>query len=133
MTALESARFSHAASDDAEPIDAEFGGDLAEDSAARWRADLEVGLRYAVAVGALLVLMLPAARGSHAGIGWLPLWLVGMPALAWWALNRFRLPSWPRARDTAETVPVRRRRRGAVQARRRPRPANPARGLPRVA
>ncbi|BAV96165.1 hypothetical protein [Lysobacter enzymogenes] len=128
MTALESTRCS-----DAPPVDAEFGGDIVEDSAARWRADLDLGLRYAVAVGALLVLMLPAARGSHAAIGWLPLWLVGMPALAWWALHRFRLPSWRRDEVAADAAPARRRRRGAMQARRRVRPALPARPLPRVA
>jgi len=127
MTALESARCC-----DAAPVDAEFGDDLVEDRAGRWRADLDLGLRYAAAVGALLVLMLPGARGSHALIGWLPLWLVGMPALAWWALNRFPLPSWRGADAAAEAAPARRRRRGAMQARRRLRPAV-ARPLPRVA
>lgn len=96
-------------------------------------ADLDTALRYAVAIGTLLVLMLPAARGSQSAIGWLPLWLVAMPALAWWALHRFRLPAWRRAAvDEAEPA-VRRRRRGAVQARRRARPAVVARPLPRVA
>ncbi|MGH8081063.1 MAG: hypothetical protein ACREP7_10840, partial [Lysobacter sp.] len=57
----------------------------AADEASSVHADLDTALRYAVAIGSLLVLMLPAARGSHAVIGWLPLWLVGMPALAWWA------------------------------------------------
>ncbi|QWP79321.1 hypothetical protein J5226_07790 [Lysobacter sp. K5869] len=77
--------------------------------------------------------MLPAARGHHAVLGWLPLWLVAMPALAWWALRRFRLPSWRREDEPAVAEPARRRRRGAVQARRRARPGSPARPLPRVA
>lgn len=121
MTVLETAR----------RVDPEFDGDLADRT--DWRADLDTALGYAVAVGALLVLMLPAARGHHAALGWLPLWLVAMPALAWWALHRFRLPSWPRADEPAAAVPARRRRRGALQARRRARPTQPARPLPRAA
>jgi hypothetical protein len=96
-------------------------------------ADLDTALRYALAIGALLVLMLPAARGSQSAIGWLPMWLVAMPAMAWWALHRFRLPSWRRVAPAEAGQAVRRRRRGAVQARRRARPAVIARPLPRVA
>lgn len=40
-------------------------------------------LRAAALCGLALVTCLPAARGFHAGIGWLPLWLVLMPATAW--------------------------------------------------
>ncbi|SDZ10544.1 hypothetical protein SAMN04487939_11621 [Lysobacter sp. yr284] len=132
MTVLETARRADAPSGSSPDrgFDPEFGGDLR--AAPDWRADLGTALGYATAVGALLVLMLPAARGSHAAIGWLPLWLVGMPALAWWALNRFRLPAWPRADAAAEAAPARRRRRGALQVRRRVRPAT-VRPLPRVA
>lgn len=79
---------------------------------------VEEVLRYAVAIGAALVLLLPAARASSAEIGWLPLWLLAMPLTAWWALHRFRLPR--RAAD-ALPAPARRRRAGA-QARRRVRP-----------
>ena len=64
--------------------------------------------------GVALVLVWPAARGSSAWLGWLPMWLVGMPLAAWWALLRFPLPhpSWRwRARRTGG------------QARRRPAPA----------
>lgn len=90
---------------------------------------LDTVLRYAVALGALLVLMLPAARGSSAEIGWLPLWLVAMPLTAWWALHRFRLPGRKATADAAFVAP---RRRGRAQARRRARPAaRPA--LPRAA
>jgi hypothetical protein len=48
--------------------------------------------------GLALVLVWPAARGSSAWLGWLPMWLVGMPLVAWWALLRFPLPrlSWLR-------------------------------------
>ncbi|NUO74687.1 MAG: hypothetical protein HOQ32_01610, partial [Lysobacter sp.] len=72
---------------------------------------VEQALRYAVAIGAVLVLLLPAARAFSAQIGWLPLWLLVMPLTAWWALHRFRLP-W-RAQDEASPAPVRRRRAGA--------------------
>jgi hypothetical protein len=105
----------------------------AADRAASLRADLDTALRYAVAIGGLLVLMLPAARGSHPVIGWLPLWLVAMPALAWWALHRFRMPPWRRPAVQARAKAAPRRRRGAVQARRRARPVVGARPLPRVA
>ncbi|WP_305804275.1 hypothetical protein [Stenotrophomonas sp. YIM B06876] len=53
-------------------------------------------LRYArhiALAGMALVLVWPAARGYNAWIGWLPLWLLGMPAAAWWSLHRFRLPA----------------------------------------
>lgn len=121
MTALETTR----------RADPEFDGNPADPS--DLHADLDSALRAVLAVGALLVLMLPAARGHHDALGWLPLWLVGMPALAWWALHRFRLPGWARSGEPAVALPARRRRRGAVQARRRARPASPARPLPRVA
>ena len=66
-------------------------------------------LRQVVILGALAVLLIPAARGSSAFIGWLPLWLMGMPLAAWWSLRRFPLP------EVALRLPRRRRE----QARRR--------------
>jgi hypothetical protein len=90
---------------------------------------LERALRLALLTGLALVLLLPAARGQSDWLGWLPMWLVGMPAVALWSLHRFRLP----ARQTAATgllAPVRRRRPG-TQARRRAIPA--MKRLPRVA
>lgn len=85
--------------------------------------------RYATAVGALLVLLLPAARGSHELLGWLPLWLLAMPALAWWLLHRASsLPmTSPAVSGPARAI----RGRAGVPARRRARPARPA--LPRAA
>lgn len=56
---------------------------------------LDRWLRRAVLVGLALVLLFPLARGQIPWLGWAPLWLVGMPLAAWWALHRFRLP-WPR-------------------------------------
>lgn len=85
-------------------------------------------LRYAIAIGAMLVLVLPAARGSHALLGWLPLWLLAMPLSARWALHGFRLPQRSRA-----STPISVRRPGtAPQARRRVRPRKPQ-SLPRAA
>uniref|UniRef100_UPI003F4D8370 hypothetical protein n=1 Tax=Lysobacter firmicutimachus TaxID=1792846 RepID=UPI003F4D8370 len=97
------------------------------------RAELDTVLRYAVAIGALLVLMLPAARGHHGTLGWLPLWLVAMPAVAWWALHRFALPLRRRRAADPVAAGLRRRRRGAVQARRRARGPAGVRAWPRVA
>lgn len=48
-------------------------------------------LAAVLGVGLVLVALIPAARGS-AAVGWLPMWLVGMPAVAWWALHGFALP-----------------------------------------
>src|SRR5688500_16950059 len=56
---------------------------------------LDHALRSLLLAGLALVLLLPVARASTAWLGWMPLWLVGMPAVAWWALHRFRLPAWP--------------------------------------
>lgn len=77
---------------------------------------LETLLRHVLAIGAALVLLLPAARGFSETFGWMPLWLLAMPACAWWALHRFRLP---RGEEEAGRV-QRPRRRAALQARRRP-------------
>lgn len=84
-------------------------------------ATLERTLRRIVLAGALLVLAVPAARGSSPWLGALPLWLLAMPLASWWALHHFRLPRLrPRFESIAAT---RRRRRGGAQARRRRVPA----------
>jgi hypothetical protein len=81
---------------------------------------LERALRRIVLAGALLVLAIPAARGSSPWFGALPLWLLAMPLASWWALHRFRLPRL-QARTPANAT--RRRRHGTAQARRRTTPA----------
>ena len=70
--------------------------------------DLDACLRHLVNLGALAVLLIPAARGHSVLLGWLPLWLLGMPLAAWWSLRRFPLPA----------VALRRPRRRRAQARR---------------
>ncbi|MGH8084493.1 MAG: hypothetical protein ACREPV_04375 [Lysobacter sp.] len=85
-------------------------------------------LRYAIAIGATLLLLVPAARGSSDLLGWLPLWLLAMPLSAWWALHRFRLPAVTAERCALATH----RRRIGPQARRRTRPS-PRPALPRAA
>ena len=72
------------------------------------REDLDALLRQAVTLGTLAVLLIPAARGHHEWLGWLPLWLLGMPLAAWWSVSGFPLPR------LAAALPRRRR----VQARR---------------
>ena len=57
------------------------------------RQDLDVLLRRAAPLGTLAVLLIPAARGHHEWLGWLPLWLVGMPLSAWWSLRGFPVPA----------------------------------------
>lgn len=88
---------------------------------------LERLMRHVVALAAITVMVVPLARSSSEWFGALPLWLVGMPLLSWWALHRFRLPR----RAPAWTPAPRRRRHGTAQARRRP-PGRAAR-LPRAA
>lgn len=93
---------------------------------------LDTALRYASAIGVLLVMLVPAARGMHPALGWLPLWLVAMPGVAWWALRGFPLPAWRgRAETPARLVaPVPRRLR---QARRVARPRRRSGMQPRAA
>ena len=71
-------------------------------------------LRTAVILGALTVLLLPAARGSSDWFGFLPLWLLGMPLAAWWSVSGFPLPRVaaalpPRRRAQARRVTMRMR------------------------
>lgn len=53
---------------------------------------LDCLLRQTVIIGACAVLLLPAARGHNVYLGWLPLWLLGMPLVAWWSLRGWPLP-----------------------------------------
>ncbi|TCT25189.1 hypothetical protein [Thermomonas haemolytica] len=76
------------------------------------RQDLDRLLRHLVTLGALAVLLIPAARGSSTLLGWLPLWLLGMPLAAWWSLRRFPLPA------VALRLPRRRRAQARRVARR---------------
>ena len=76
------------------------------------RQDLDVLLRRAVTRGTLAELLLPAARGHHDWLGWLPLWLVGMPLSAWWSLRGFPVPA------LALRLPQRRRVQAARRGRR---------------
>jgi hypothetical protein len=77
-------------------------------------------VRQLALAGLALVLVWPAARGSSEWLGWMPMWLVGMPCLAWWSLYRFRLPQ--------ALLQRRSRRRRGPQAKRRT-----ARMVPRTA
>ena len=84
------------------------------------RDQLDAFLRHAVILGTLAVLLIPGARGSSEWLGWLPLWLVGMPLAAWWSLRRFPLPQ-------LDMRMPRRRRSQALRRARWQRPLRPAR------
>ena len=84
------------------------------------REQLDAVLRHAVILGTLAILFIPAARGSTQWLGWLPLWLVGMPLAAWWSLRGFPLPQMTMARMS-------RRRRAQALRRGRGRRAMPLR------
>lgn len=85
------------------------------------RSLLDEILCAAVVAGALLVLLVPGARGS-AAIGWLPMWLVAMPAAAWWAARGFPLPQRAAVTAPARTMrarPVRPQARRSARVARR--------------
>ncbi len=86
------------------------------------RDSLDRLLRQMVIIGTTTVLLIPAARGSTELLGWMPLWLMGMPLAAWWSLRRFPLPR----------VALRLPRRRPAQALRRGRVRTATR-LPRAA
>ena len=80
------------------------------------REQLDAVLRHAVILGTLAILFIPAARGSTQWLGWLPLWLVGMPLAAWWSLRRFPLPKLALRLPRRRRVQARRRRGRGVSA-----------------
>lgn len=75
-------------------------------------------VRQVALAGVALVLVWPAARGHSEWLGWLPMWLVGMPLLAWWSLYRFRLPAAVRNRQAQRRRGPQAHRRVRVQPRR---------------
>jgi len=91
---------------------------------------LEDVLRYAISIGATLLLLVPAARGSSETFGWLPLWLLVMPLSAWCVVHRFRLRAATATADRRSHTA--RRHRSGPQARRRARPL-PRPALPKAA
>jgi hypothetical protein len=101
-----------------------------KDTVALADPQLERSLRLLLLTGVALVLLLPAARGQSDWLGWLPMWLVGMPAVALWSLHRFRLPL-RKAAIRGDALQSPRRRRPGTQARRRALPA--MKSLPRAA
>lgn len=79
---------------------------------------LDQALRLMTGIGLALVLLLPAARGHTVLLGWTPLWLLVLPATAWWALHRFRISGWHRAAPTVARAPRRQARPLARRAQR---------------
>lgn len=79
-------------------------------------------VRQVALAGLALVLVWPAARGHSQWLGWLPLWLVGMPCLAWWSLYRFRLPLGLLRRQVQRRRGPQAKRRTRLQPRRAARP-----------
>lgn len=53
---------------------------------------LELALRRTLIFGLILVVAVPQVRVTTDWLGYLPMWLVGMPAVMLWALNGFRVP-----------------------------------------
>jgi hypothetical protein len=92
------------------------------------RSTLDELLCTALAVGLVLVAILPAARGMGP-LCWTPMWLVGMPTVALWALRGFALPVRERVTRVRIVAPT--SRRPTPQARRSARMAR--RAAPRAA
>ncbi len=80
------------------------------------RRQLDACLRQMLVLGIALVVLLPAARASNPWIGWLPLWLVGMPLAAWWSLRCLQQTTSTPASMRRSRLPARpgRRRRAAM-------------------
>jgi hypothetical protein len=74
------------------------------------------GVLGVLIVAAIAVLSLPQARAVSASFGWVPFWLVALPASAWLALQAQRLTT-PAPRVPAAVSP--RRRSAAPVPRRR--------------
>ena len=90
-------------------------------------------LSGALFLGLITMLSLPAARAANVFVGWMPLWLLGMPLVALAAVCAARFARTARPIAT-ETLSARRRAATGVQARRRgPTPARGRAGLPRAA
>ena len=67
-------------------------------------------LRRALLGGLALVALWPAARGSNAWLGWMPLWLVLMPACALWVAAGLPVPRLAVHRGGGRRVQARRLR-----------------------
>ena len=93
---------------------------------------LAAWLLGALFLGAIAMLSLPAARADSAALGWMPMWLLGMPLASLAALAAARLHlRLPRRRMPDSSPAMRRRRPGTTQARRRAAP--PRTRLPHAA
>ena len=93
---------------------------------------LAAWLLGALFLGAIAMLSLPAARADSAALGWMPMWLLGMPLASLAALAAVRLHlRLPRRRMPDSSPAMRRRRPGTTQARRRA--AAPRTRLPHAA
>ena len=80
----------------------------------------------AIALAVVAMLSFPAARGVSDSFGWLPFWLLALPACAWATARVLRLRASP--------APARQPARVHVLASARPRmPARPMRALPQAA
>lgn len=113
-------RRSHFVSPEASP----YSPDIADVAASRVDPQIVSWLLGAVFLGVIAMLSLPAARGDSAALGWMPLWLVGMPLVSLATLLLVRAAgSRARAHAAGAASGARRRSRTHVQARRRRMPA----------
>jgi hypothetical protein len=77
----------------------------------------ELALWSWLVFGAVVIALIPQARGMQSMIGWLPFWFIVAPLLDLGFVHRERLRSTARAVfNRQETIRARRRRRTAQQA-----------------
>lgn len=58
-------------------------------------SSFELVLRRTLVFGLILVVAVPQARVTTDWFGYLPMWLVGMPAVMLWAMRGYAIPSVP--------------------------------------
>lgn len=77
-------------------------------------AAIEQGLLGLLALGAIILLSLPAARGTSATFGWMPLWWLVLPATALAVAAALRRLPRLSAKAQSQPQPRARRRRQAT-------------------
>lgn len=81
----------------------------------RHRSAIDAVLGAWLAVGLVIVLLVPEARTSQGALGWPPLPLLLLPAVALATLALSRLPVWMAAARSRNLVPGTRRRRPSLR------------------
>lgn len=96
------------------------------------RTLLDEILRTTVVLSLALVALVPAVRETQTALGWLPLWLVGMPAIALWAVRALLPQPMPERSRLSVARPVALRRPSDSSLQRQPQARRRARRAVRM-